>query len=83
MAQLATITSKRQFTIPAVIFQDLGLEEGEKVVVSKENKKIVIQSAKDLVQELAGSAAMPEKFKDLPLEKITKLAKKEYLTSKK
>jgi len=83
MKQLATITSKRQLTIPSTIFQDLGLKEGERVMVSKEKGKITIQPAKNLVEELAGSVAVPKKFKGLTIDKIIEFTKQEYLKSKK
>lgn len=83
MSQLATITTKRQLTIPVAVFEELGLKEGERVVVSKENGKIVVQPAKNLVEELAGSIAIPKKFRDLPIEKIIELAKQEHFKSKK
>ena len=63
MQQLATITSKRQLTIPVAIFGELDLKEGERVLVSQEKRKITIQPVKDLVEELAGSVAVPKKFK--------------------
>lgn len=83
MKQLATITSKRQLTIPVAIFEELRLKEGERVVVGQEKRKITIQSLKDLVEQLAGSVAVPEKFKGLPIEKIIEQAKKEYFQGKK
>jgi len=83
MRQLATVTSKRQLTIPVAIFHELGLKKGERVVVRKGRGKITIQPAKNLVEELAGSVAVPQKFKGLPIEKIIKLAKQEYFKSKK
>jgi len=83
MKQLATITSKRQLTIPVSIFQELGLKEGERVVVSKEKGKMTIQPIKKLVEELAGSVAVPKKFRGLSIEKIIELAKQEYFESKK
>jgi len=83
MQKMATITSKRQLTIPVVIFQELGLEEGERVVVSEDNGKIVIQSGRDLVEELAGSVVAPKRFRGLTIEKMVELAKQEYLKNKK
>ena len=83
MQQLATITSKRQLTIPVAIFGELDLKEGERVLVSQEKRKITIQPVKDLVEELAGSVAVPKKFKGLSTEKIIELAKQEYFQNKK
>lgn len=78
MNYIATITSKRQLTIPADIFADFNLQEGEKVVISSEKDTIKITPALKLVNRLAGSIAVPERFKNLnPEEMITK-AKNEH-----
>ncbi len=83
MSQLATITSKRQLTIPVAIFGELDLKKGERVLVSQEKRKITIQPLKDLVEELAGSVISPKKFQGLSADKIIELAKEEYFQSKK
>ena len=83
MKQLATITSKRQLTIPVGIFNQLAFKEGERVVVSEEKGRMVVQSAKDLVEELAGSISIPKRFKGLSIEEIIQKAKKEYFKKKK
>lgn len=83
MKQLATITSKRQLTIPVAIFEKMALEEGERVVVSKEKDKITIRPAKSLVEELAGAVSLPKRFKGLSLEEIIQKAKKEYFKKRK
>lgn len=82
MSQLATITSKRQLTIPAAIFEKLGLKKGERVVVSGKKREITIQPVKNLVEELAGSITPPKRFKGLPVERIISLAKEEYFKGK-
>lgn len=83
MRQLATITSKRQLTIPVRIFEKLALGEGERVVVAEEKGKIIIRPAKNLVEELAGAISLPKRFKGLSLEKIIQKAKREYFARKK
>lgn len=83
MKQTATITSKRQLTIPVAIFKELDLKEGERVVVRKERGKITIQPAKNSVEKLAGSVTIPKKFQDLAIDKIIRLAKQEYFQTKK
>lgn len=82
MTQLATITSKRQLTIPISIFQKLDLREGEKVLVSEEKGTIKIEPALLLIDRLAGSIKTPSRFKGLSLEKIIEKAKKEYFQPK-
>lgn len=83
MKQTATVTSKRQLTIPVAIFKKLDLKEGERVVVRRERGKITIQPAKNLVEKLAGSVTIPKKFRGLSIGKIIKLAKQEYFKSRK
>jgi AbrB family looped-hinge helix DNA binding protein len=83
MSQLATITSKRQLTIPIAIFEELGLKEGDRVLVKKEANKMTIQPAKILVKELAGSVTLPKKYQGMPIEKVIRLAKEDYFKEKK
>lgn len=82
MPQLATITSKRQLTIPISLFQKLALKEGQKVIISADNGAIKIEPALALVDRLAGSLKTPARFKDLSPEEIIKKAKKEHFKQK-
>ena len=83
MQQLATITSKRQLTIPVSIFEKLALEDGERVMVAEEEGKIIIQPAKALIEELSGAVSLPKRFKDLSIDKIIKKTKREYFAKRK
>lgn len=83
MQQTATITSKRQLTIPIEIFNRLGLKQGNKVIVSLEDKIIKITSASDLIEKLAGSVKVPKEYKKMPVEQIVQKAKNSYFRSKK
>ena len=78
MNYLATITSKRQLTIPADIFRSLNLKEGEKVAFIKEEDYIKVIPALRLINKLAGSVTIPKKFKNLSLEGIIKKTKEEH-----
>ena len=78
MAELATITSKRQLTIPVSMFRKLNLKKGQKVIITQDKGFLKIQPGFSLIEELAGSVKIPAKFKGLPLEKIIDKAKKEY-----
>lgn len=73
MTATATITGKRQVTIPAEIFNKANFSQGQRVVFSldKETGTIELKSAKDLVAELGGSLAhlVPEKYKNNPPSK--------------
>jgi len=78
MNQSATVTSKMQLTIPMIIARKVGLTSGDKVAVSEENGRIVLTPMKQLVEELAGSLATPERWKGKDLDIIIKKAKQKY-----
>ena len=82
MPELATITSKRQLTIPVNTFRQAGLEMGQKVIVLLDNGSLKIEPAVKLVEELAGSVTLPKQYKNLPIDKIISKAKKEYFKHK-
>ena len=54
MTYTVSITSQGQISIPAKIRRALGLDKTSKALVSVEDKKIVIEPVKDLL-ELGGS----------------------------
>lgn len=83
MPQLATITSKRQLTIPVSIFEKLFLEKGTRVVVQEKKGRMIIQPVKALIKELSGSVALPKRFKGLSIEQMIKKAKQEYFAERK
>lgn len=82
MNQMATITSKKQLTIPAGIFRQAGLEIGQRVIVSQENGRLILTPAERLVEELAGSVPMPKKWRGKDIDKIIEKAKNEYFSKK-
>ena len=81
--QIATITSKNQLTLPVDIVRKIGLEVGQKVIVSEMGGKEVITPAEDLVEELAGSLKMPKKWKGEGMEEIIEKSKREYFNKSK
>lgn len=83
MQQTASITSKRQLTIPVEIFNQMGLKQGHKVIISVEDKAIKIISASDLIEKLAGSVKVPKEFKSIPVEQIVQKTKRAYFKNKK
>ena len=83
MPQTATITSKRQLTIPVDIYNQLGLKQGHKVIVSLEDKTIRLTPAFDLIEKLAGSVRIPKGYKGLDVEQIITKAKADYFKNKK
>lgn len=81
MTYIATITSKRQVTLPASLFSKLDWESGTKVLITEEKGKIVMSPAGSVVRELAGIIKVPKKISDRELEKIIKYSKKNRLVN--
>lgn len=78
MIYIATLTSKRQLTLPSKLTQKLNLKPGEKITITEENGHLVMIPAVKLVEELAGSLKVPSKFQGLNTNQIIEKAKKEY-----
>ncbi|OGE19579.1 hypothetical protein A3A14_03040 [Candidatus Daviesbacteria bacterium RIFCSPLOWO2_01_FULL_43_38] len=82
MSYMATITSKKQLTLPAELFRKVGFRVGQKVIVSEENGQLMLSSAEKLVEELAGSVPVPRKWKGKGIGSIINQAKDEYFKEK-
>ena len=82
MTFIATITGKRQLTIPADLFNYLSLKNGQKVVISENNGSIIIFPTQNLVNRLAASVSIPDKYKSLSPDQIIQAAKNEYFHQK-
>lgn len=80
MTQLATITSKKQLTLPSEVFKKAGLRIGQKVIVSEENGHLLITPAEVLVEELAGSVKIPKRLRSKDIDQIIEESKKQYFT---
>lgn len=78
MNMLATITSKRQLTIPSRMFDLLGFKEGQKVLVTEEDGFLVVKPAMRVINKLAGSVKVPTRFASLDIDEMIDRAKKEY-----
>lgn len=74
----ATITSKRQLTIPVELFKRLNFKVGQKVAISEEAGALKIEPMEALLDRLAGSVKIPKRFAGLNLEEIVDRAKAEY-----
>jgi bifunctional DNA-binding transcriptional regulator/antitoxin component of YhaV-PrlF toxin-antitoxin module len=83
MNQIATITSKKQLTIPVAIFNKIGLRIGQKVLISEDNGNLLITPAEKLVEELAGILTMPKEWKNKTLNQVIEDSKKEYFRNHK
>lgn len=82
MKQLATITTKRQLTIPAAIYEEIGLQDVHKVLIQARGNQLIIEPATALVHSLAGSVRIPSKYKGKSVDDIIRIAKKEYFRKK-
>lgn len=82
MMQMATITSKRQLTIPSKIFKKAGIGIGERVVVQEVEDGLLIKSAMRLVEELGGSVSVPQRLRGVDIDKAVEIAKERYFRQK-
>jgi AbrB family looped-hinge helix DNA binding protein len=82
MAYIATITSKRQLTIPSELFKKAKLTEGDKVFMEEKEGNIVLKPAVALIDELAGSVNVPDHLKGVDIDEAIQTAKKNYFAKK-
>ena len=82
MTYVATITQKGQVTIPSDLFRKTSLKRGSKVIFSVQGDQVKLQSALELVNELAGSIKLSSKIKTKDLDKIIEQSKKDYFGNK-
>lgn len=81
MLQTVRITSKRQITIPALVYNKLRLKKGQRLIVQEKENKIIMEPEEALVEELAGSLSLPKRFQGKSIQQIIKQAKTEYFSS--
>lgn len=81
MTQSATITSKRQLTLPSKLFKKAKLKIGQKVLISEDDGRLIITPSENLVEELAGSLSLPAKWRNKDTETIIEESKSEYFRS--
>lgn len=82
MNQIATVTSKKQLTLPVALFKKAGFKIGQKVIVSEEDGRLLITPAEKLIEELAGSVMVPNKWKGKNTRQIVNETKNEYFQKK-
>lgn len=82
MDEIATITSKRQLTLPVRIFRELALELGEKVIVTIKDGNIVLIPATKYVAQLAGAVSRKTSKRAKNLETAIELAKRRHFSEK-
>lgn len=78
----ATITSKRQITLPVAMFVDFGLAIGQKLTIKKVNDQMVMEPALAAIYRLMGSIKRPKKYKGMDIDEMIELAKQDYFTKK-
>lgn len=79
---MATITSKRQFTIPVILFKKARLKVGDRVLVEEENGILKIESAIAVIERLGGSVQVPKKLRGVDIDKAIETAKHKYFGSR-
>lgn len=65
MTGMTTITSKRQMTIPAKLFRELNLQEGDRLIVTEVAGELRLKKATTMVLKYAGLLALQGKSIDL------------------
>ncbi|HCR35613.1 hypothetical protein A2130_00810 [Candidatus Woesebacteria bacterium GWC2_33_12] len=81
MNYLATITSKRQFTIPSNLFKIVNYKPQQRLlinVVDADAGLITIKPMSQLVEDMAGSVPVTSEYKNLSLNKMVEKAKDDY-----
>ncbi len=82
MTHAATITSKRQLTIPARIFRTAKLHQGQRVHITYSNGALTVEPARALVSRLAGSVNVPKRLRRVGLDALIQRSKASYFAKK-
>lgn len=82
MTYTATVTSKRQITLPIKLFADFGIEPGDKLTITKSSEGLLVRRQVDLVNRLHGSVKLPKKYRDLSVGDLIREAKASYWREK-
>lgn len=82
MLKTATITSKRQLTIPVSIFDELNLVNVRTMTVEKKNNTLVLTPVQNILNSLEGSVTPPDRYKNMSVDEIIDTSKKEYFSQK-
>ncbi len=82
MTYTATVTSKRQITLPAKLFADFQIEPGDKLLINRHGQVLVMQKQLDLVKQLAGSVRVPAAYRKLSFDQMIKQAKADFFANK-
>lgn len=83
MTYTATITSKRQITLPVAMFEDFELAIGQKLVLTKHEDGIMMKSPLAAMYKLMGSVKRPKKYQGMDIDVMIEQAKMNYFKNKK
>lgn len=78
MTYIVTVTSKRQITLPANLYFELGIEKGQKLQIRQQGRELVMSLELDELHELMGSVKRPKKYAKLGIDEMIAQAKNEY-----
>lgn len=81
MNYIATITSKRQFTIPSDLYRMVNYKPQQKLliqIIDADEGFISVKPMSQLVEDLAGSVPVTKAYKNLSLGKMVDKARKDY-----
>lgn len=81
MDGMATITSKRQFTIPVHLFKKAGYKPQQKMLVrllDAQKGIISITPMSELIEELVGSVKIAPEYKGLSLNEMVEKGREDY-----
>ena len=82
MMQTVSITSKRQLTIPAALYREMSLRQGQKLLASYSDNRLILTPAETILNQLAGSVNVPPHLKNINLNKAVELAKIHHFSQK-
>lgn len=80
MIKTATITSKRQLTIPVSIFDELNLLNVRTMTIERKNNTLVLTPVQHILNSLAGSVTPHDRYKNKSVDEIIEQSKKEYFS---
>lgn len=83
MTYAATITSKRQITLPAQLFSHLGLKTGQKLSIVARDGEFTMSPAVSSVYKLMGTLKRPKRYAHMDIDDMIEVAKNEYFSRKK
>lgn len=83
MTYTATITSKRQITLPAQLFSQMGLKTGQKLTIVAKDNEFTMSPAVSAVYKLMGILKRPKEYAGMTEDEMIEAAKNEYFANKK